>query len=197
MRTRDEQKELLVKEKAIELLVKYGFDGFSMQKLAKEARISPATLYIYYTDKDDLIQKLGLELGNKMTEITLEGFSGMMPFAEGLKKQWENRAKFWLSEPKHAAAFEVIRHSPQGQYVLQQTSAAFKPVMAEFAHNAIKNNELRPMSFEVFWSIAYGPLYTMLKFHLEGTGAPGGRPFGFSKALMNEMLELVLKALKP
>jgi len=97
MRTRNEQKELLVKEKAIELLVRDGFEGFGMQKLAKAAKISPATLYIYYSDKDDLIKKLGVELGNRMSEITLEGFAGTMSLAEGLKKQWENRSKYWLT----------------------------------------------------------------------------------------------------
>jgi len=69
MRIRDEQKEALVKEKAIELLVEYGFEGFSMQKLAREVGISPATLYIYYSDKEDLIKKLGLEL-----DVVARGF---------------------------------------------------------------------------------------------------------------------------
>ncbi len=196
MRTRNEQKELLVKEKAIELLVKYGFEGFSMQKLAKAARISPATLYIYYSDKDDLIKKLGIELGNKMSEITLDGFNGKMTLSEGLKKQWENRARFWLEHSREANAYEVIRHSPHGQYITQIISASFRPVMEEFARNAIKNNELRPMPFEVYWSVAFGPLYTMVKFHLEGK-SKGDKPFVFSKKLMYEALELVLKALKP
>jgi TetR/AcrR family transcriptional repressor of multidrug resistance operon len=196
MRTRNEQKELLVKEKAIELLVKHGFEGFSMQKLAKAAKISPATLYIYYSDKDDLIRKIGIELGIKMSEITLEGFSGKMSFAEGLKKQWENRSRFWLQHQKEAQGYEVIRHSPHGHYVTSMTTGYFKPVMQEFAENAIRNKELRPMPFEVFWSIAYGPLYTMIKFHLEG-GVRTDHHFQFSKKLMYEALELVLKALKP
>jgi TetR/AcrR family transcriptional repressor of multidrug resistance operon len=196
MRTRNEQKELLVKEKATELLVKVGFEGFSMQKLAKAAGISPATLYIYYSDKDDLIRKLGLELGSRMAEITLEGFSGKMSFAEGLKKQWENRSRFWLMHQKEAMAYEVIRHSPHGQYVASVSAVQFRPVMEEFAQNAIRNKELRPMPFEVYWSIAFGPLYTMVKFHLEG-GLKAGHTFAFSKKLMYEALELVLKALKP
>lgn len=196
MRTRDDQKELLVNEKAIDLLVKHGFEGFSMQKLARAANISPATLYIYHSDKDDLIKKLGVELGNQMTDITLDGFYGSMPFAEGLKKQWENRSKYWLTKTKEATAYEVIRHSPHGQYVASIMTAKFKPMMIEFAENAIRNKELRPMPFEVFWSIAYGPLYTMLKFHLEG-GPRADHKFAFSKKLMYEALDLVLKALKP
>jgi AcrR family transcriptional regulator len=41
MRLRDEQKEQLVRTKALELLVEEGFNGFSMHKLAKAANVSP------------------------------------------------------------------------------------------------------------------------------------------------------------
>jgi len=59
MRTRDPNKEELVKQKAIEMLVKYGIEGFGMNRLAKESGVSVATLYIYYSDKEDLIKKIG------------------------------------------------------------------------------------------------------------------------------------------
>lgn len=196
MRTRDEQKELLVKEKAVELLVKHGFDGFSMQKLAKEAGISPATLYIYYTDRDDLIEKLGTELGERFYNTMMDGFSPKMSLRDGLKKQWENRARYMLAHPLEAGAFEVIRHSPVGIRVMQSTTKLISPIMAEFTHNAIEKKELQPMELEAYWSITYGPLYTLLKFHLDGRSM-GMRPFVFSDKVMYDTLELVLKALKP
>jgi TetR/AcrR family transcriptional repressor of multidrug resistance operon len=196
MRTQDEQKKALVKEKAIELLVKHGFEGFSMQKLAKEAKISPATLYIYYADKEDLIKSLGIDLSNRFVDSTLHGFHGKMSLREGLKKQWENRSRYLLSHPMEANAWEVIRHSPVGLEVASLVTKQIGPMMAEFAHNAVKNNELRQMPLEVYWSITYGPLYTLLKFHLDGRSF-AAKPFVFSEQVMNDTLELVLKALKP
>ena len=196
MRTQDEQKKSLVKQKALELLVKHGFEGFSMQKLAKEAKISPATLYIYYADKEDLIKTLGIELSNRFAESTLDGFHGKMSLREGLKKQWENRSRYLLNHPVEANAWEVIRHSPVGLEVASIVTKNIGPKMAEFAHNAIKNKELKEMPLEVYWSITYGPLYTLLKFHLDGRSF-AAKPFVFSEKIMNDTLELVLKALKP
>jgi AcrR family transcriptional regulator len=63
MRTRDENKESAIRQKAIEMIVKKGFDGLSMQKLAKAADVSPATIYIYYKDRDDLIVQLWMGNG--------------------------------------------------------------------------------------------------------------------------------------
>ena len=68
MRTRDIEKERLVKEKAMELVVKGGLENFSVNKLAKECGISVATLYIYYKDKDDLITKVAIEEFQRRSE---------------------------------------------------------------------------------------------------------------------------------
>jgi len=196
MRTRDEQKEALVREKALELLVKHGFEGFSMQKLAKEARISPATLYIYYADKEDLIRSLGIELSMRFAESTLDGFDSKMSLREGLKKQWTNRSRYLLNHPVEANAWEVIRHSPVGLEVASAVTKKIGPMMADFAQNAVANKELKEMPLEVYWSITYGPLYTLLKFHLDGRSF-AAKPFMFSEQIMDDTLELVLKALKP
>jgi TetR/AcrR family transcriptional regulator, multidrug resistance operon repressor len=196
LRTRNSNKEKLVRQKAIEMLVEVGFQGFSMNKLAKVCGISVATLYIYYKDKDDMIFKIGTEIGKEFMATTLKGFSPKMHFAEGLKKQWENRAAFALKNPTEVAFYEIIRHSQHGDVLLEQTMKEFKATMMEFSHNAIKRKELIPLSIEVFWTVAYGPLYSLIRFHQEGKSI-GGKPFKFSKKTMDEALQLVIKALTP
>jgi TetR/AcrR family transcriptional regulator, multidrug resistance operon repressor len=196
LRTRNSSKEKLVRQKAIELLVEEGFQGFSMNKLARACSISVATLYIYYRDKEDMIIKIGTAIGKEFMATTLKGFSPKMHFAEGLKKQWENRSAFALKHPKEVAFYEIIRHATHGDFMLEKTMKEFKATMEEFSHNAIKNKELIPLSIEVFWTVAYGPLYSLLRFHHEGKSI-GGKPFKFSKQKMYEALELVVKALTP
>ena len=68
--------------------------------------------------------------------------------------------------------------------------------MRQFVKNAIGRGELSPMPIEVFWSVAYAPLYNLIRFHNEGQSI-GGKPFVLSDETMNQTLELVLKALKP
>src|ERR1043165_8078268 len=51
-----------------------GLDGFSMQKLAKAAKVSPATLYIYYKDREDLIMRIAIEITNDLLEASINGF---------------------------------------------------------------------------------------------------------------------------
>ena len=118
MRTRDEAKEAAIRKKAMELIVLKGFDGLSMHKLAKSAGVSVATIYIYYKDREDLILSLCREETLRMTDATLKGFDPNMPFAEGLKNQWKNRAAFWLKNPVEAQFLERMRHSPYQEKIL-------------------------------------------------------------------------------
>mgnify|MGYP001806422206 CR=1 FL=1 len=196
MRTRDENKEQLVRQKALELIVNQGLEGFSMQKLAKAAAVSPATLYIYYKDKEDLITQIGIEIGKKFSATILQNFDPTLPFAEGLRIQWRNRAKYAIENRLETEFYQQMRSSSFRDKVMGSFMGEFKTVMGQFVHNSVQRGELSPMPIEVFWSVAYAPLYNLIQFHNEGHSL-GGKRFEFSEETMNQTFELVLKALKP
>ena len=179
-------------------IVAEGFQGFSMNKLAKACSISVGTLYIYYKDKDDLIQKIGAEIALKFFTGTVNNFSPTMSFEEGLWKQWENRAAFTMKYPREVAFFEIVKHSPHGHTILESIKefADFRTIMKEFVDNGLQKKELTPMTFEVFWAVAYGPLYTLLNLHTEGKSI-GGKPFKLTNEMMKEAFKATIKALKP
>jgi TetR/AcrR family transcriptional repressor of multidrug resistance operon len=197
LRTRDVNKEELVKQKTIEMIVKHGIEGFAMNRLAKECGISVATLYIYYADKEDLIKKIGTEMGTYFFKSSLKDFSPDMPFAEGLAKQWENRSEFMLKNKDKIAFWEILQNSNYGEYIVNESLIELKEIMTQFLHGAIERKEIIPVSKEVFWSIAYGPLYNLLRFHEKGKGLGGTTPFKLTAEIQQEALSLVIKALKP
>lgn len=196
MRVRDESKQHCIREQALQLLVKEGLNGFSMQKLAKAAGVSPATSYIYYKDKEDLILELFAREMEKMIEASLLHFDPALSFREGLKVQWINRARYYMKHPDSMRFLEQIRHSPLQEKAMGRMDERFKNIMGAFVHNAIKRKELVKVPVEVYWSVAFAPLYSLVNFHLSGQSI-GGRPFKFSDKLMLQALDLVLKALKP
>jgi len=196
MRTRDEHKEKSIREKALKMIVKEGIEGFSMQKLAKAANVSPATIYIYFKDKEDLILQLCKEAGEKMADIMLKNFDPSMSFAEGLKIQWLSRAKYCLKYPEQVHFIEQIRHSPLQDKLTTMMSGKFKNAMDLFVTNAIRKKELVKVPLEVYWSIAFAPLYNLVKFHMSGKSI-GGNKFVLSDKIMKDTFELVLKALTP
>ncbi|WP_423148226.1 TetR/AcrR family transcriptional regulator [Rubrolithibacter danxiaensis] len=197
MRIRDEHKEQMIRQKAMEMVVSNGIDGLSMQKLARSAGVSPATIYIYFQDREDLLIQICIEETKKMSDATLQNFSPDMHFDEGLKIQWLNRAKYCLENPMHIDFIEQIRHSPLYIKAFELIDKTFMQTMGKFVSNAITRNELIRVPVEVYWSVAFAPLYQLLKFNRQGRSINGKTNFSLTEELMMQTLQLVLKALKP
>lgn len=195
MRVRDEDKVKLVKQKAIESIVKDGLEGFSMNKLAKLCEISVATLYIYYKDKDDLIISIAHEQGDQMADAFIENFHADLSLEEGMRVQWVNRYNYLKANPLTHLFVEQLRNSTYQQRFLEDFMKKFKLVVKQFMINTVERGEINPMPVEVFWSIAYAPLYSLVRFDQEGQGL-GGKPFTMSDEVLWKTFELVIKALK-
>lgn len=194
MRTRDELKEQAIREKAIEMIVKEGFDGLSMQKLAKAANVSPATIYLYFKNREDLLNQLYMGIEKVFTEATLRDFDPEMNFEQGLWLQWKNRFAHNIKYPYHIYFMEQFRTSPLINHKdIKENS--FRTAMGLFFKNAIKRNELIELPVEIFWSIAYGPLYTLIKFH-SGKKSLMGTKFILTEEKMKQAFDVVIKALK-
>lgn len=195
MRTRDVDKENLVKQKAIETIVKHGMEGFSMNKLARECNISVATLYIYYKDRDDLILKIAEEEGLRMAETMVDGFDPEMPFVDGLRVQWKNRYRHMMDNPFIGVFFDQLRTSSYHARFMESFKTNFEPIVTRFMENALERGEIGEMPFEAYWSVAFAPLYSLIRFHNEGHSI-GGMPFTMSDKILWATFDLVIKALK-
>jgi AcrR family transcriptional regulator len=196
MRTRDINKETIIRQKAIEMIVKEGLDGFSMQKLARAAGVSPATLYIYYKDRDDLITQLATDVSHRLMETSLRGLHPKMSFADGMAIQWKNRLEFYMKYPIDVEFIEQIRYTPVYDSIKKVLRKNFGDVLGKFMHNAINRGEVTPLPFEVYWCIAFAPLYQLIKFHTQGE-TPATDSFTITDEIVDQTLQLVLKALKP
>jgi len=194
LRIKDENKLVSIREKAIEMIVKEGFDGLSMQKLAKEANISPATIYLYFKNREDLLNQLYLQVEAKFTETTLLDFDPDMHFEEGLWLQWNNRFKHILEFPYHFHFMEQFKNSNLINHKDVNVNT-FREAMGKFCHNAVERNEIIQLPVETFWSIAYGPFYSLIKFHINQKSITG-KSFTLTKQKMKEAFDLVIKALK-
>lgn len=195
MRTRDIEKENLVKKIAVETIANGGFESFSMNKLAKACGISVATLYIYYKDKDDLLSQLAVEHGRVLAKSMLHNFDAEASFEDGLRQQWENRYRELINNPILSKFNEQLRASV---YQDQFLSTLMEDVLVKFKRfndNIISRGEVREMPFEVYWSVAFAPLYALIKFNNEGQSL-GGKPFKMTDEMLWEAFDLVVKGLK-
>lgn len=78
MRKKDDLKQKFIKEAVVKLILEEGLQGTSISKIAKVAGISPATVYIYYENKDVMLREIYTEYAEDMFQHVLNGISSKM-----------------------------------------------------------------------------------------------------------------------
>ena len=82
MRNKDFEKQNRIKEAMIQLILQEGIDGTSMSKIAKRAGVSPATIYVYYESKEDMLSEVFREYARKSYDYLMERIHPAMDAGE-------------------------------------------------------------------------------------------------------------------
>jgi AcrR family transcriptional regulator len=75
MRKKDDDKKQCIKNAVMQLMLEEGFQGTSVSKIAKAAGVSPATVYIYYENKDAMLREIYKEYVEDTYQYLLECIS--------------------------------------------------------------------------------------------------------------------------
>lgn len=62
-------KRAAILDATLSLLASKGFHGFSIKDVAREAGVATGTLYLYFADRDDLIEQLYRQIVDKVAEV--------------------------------------------------------------------------------------------------------------------------------
>lgn len=65
MRVKDENKQQRIKEAMVSLILREGIDGASISKIAREAGVSAATIYVYYENKEEMLTEIFREYAHQ------------------------------------------------------------------------------------------------------------------------------------
>ena len=103
-----------------------------------------------------------------------------------------------MQNPTSMHFLEQTKYSPYHEAFMKKIDNTFINAMSKFVHNAISRKEVVKLPLEVYWSVAFAPLYQLVKMHMSGKGLRGGpEKNGLDDKTINQTLKLVLKALKP
>ncbi|MCR6637598.1 MAG: TetR/AcrR family transcriptional regulator [Sporocytophaga sp.] len=171
MRPKDFEKEEAIRSIALRIIAEEGLENLSMQKLAKEANISPRTIYIKYENKEDLLIKLFIDevLGN-YEKAVLEGFEETMNFEEGVRKIWLNTFKYFKSNRQSYILMQYGKSSPLLNKAFKERNINegdfFAPVH-RFLKRNIKNGTIKSFPIGVLRALLFAPLLDLSNEYFE------------------------------
>lgn len=83
-------KRLQIIQSAEYLIAQSGFQGLSMQKLAKDAGVAAGTIYRYFDDKEHLLVELRLHVAQRIAKAIQANVSDDMPLKLRYRTMWLN-----------------------------------------------------------------------------------------------------------
>lgn len=106
MRRKDDEKQQSIKKAVVQLILEEGFQGASISKIARMAGVSPATVYIYYDNKDamlrDIYQEYAEDAAHYLLGCVRPGMDGGEIIAQLVRQYYDyilhNREIFYFIE---------------------------------------------------------------------------------------------------
>jgi AcrR family transcriptional regulator len=96
----------------LSLVINKGFHDAPMSKIAKLAGVSPATIYIYFENKQDLINQLYIETKESFSKHAFKNYDVNQPIKESFKLIWFNIANFKLNNVLEANFLSQCDNTP-------------------------------------------------------------------------------------
>ena len=85
-------------EATLNLVTNNGFHAAPMSKIAKLAGVAPATIYLYFENKQDLINSLYLEVKASFSDNAFKNYDENLPVKQGFEIIWNNIADYKLTQ---------------------------------------------------------------------------------------------------
>ena len=158
MRHRDEAKRRAVFEATVKLVNKIGFAASSVSKIAREARVSPATIYVYYDNKEDLLRSTYIEIKQRMSEALSEGLDDSKPIRDILRDFWLKAFDFISRHPDQFQYTEQFGNSPYCSLVDKKEVEKYFEPMIKIIQRGIDRKILKNVSFEMFQIFIFYPI---------------------------------------
>lgn len=188
MNTKVKDKHEAILQTTLDLISERGFHNTPMSLIAKEAKVATGTIYRYFKNKEDLINKLFLEWKKRMDEATFEGYDKALPIKVQFQLVWKNVLNFYIQNPKAFKFIEQYYYSPFISDETRNESAKFHNPITQFFEEFQKTNIIKPLPIDALFALVHGPIVSLAQFNLQSKTV-------LSKQELNDVIETVWEAI--
>ncbi|WP_026281187.1 TetR/AcrR family transcriptional regulator [Paenibacillus massiliensis] len=112
MRHKDDNKRENIFNAAIQLINDQGLSQASMSKIAKQAGVSASTIYVYFENKEDMLNKLYICIKKDMSLEVFHNYDDSISIQSAFEHALRNYVKFVLSHKDEFLFAEQFSNSP-------------------------------------------------------------------------------------
>ncbi|WP_158850260.1 TetR/AcrR family transcriptional regulator [Algibacter sp. L1A34] len=152
----------------IELVNNDGFHATPMSKIAKMAKVSPATIYLYFENKQDLVNQTYVDVKAEYTKYAFETYDESMPVEAGFELIWKRIADFKLKECEHAMFLAQCDNTPMIDETSRQEGIKHLQPLLDLWERGRKEGVIKPLSDYLLYAYAINPLSFLMMTQKRG-----------------------------
>lgn len=152
----DKRKALI--QATIQLVNNAGFHATPMSKIAKMAKVSPATIYLYFENKQDLVNKTYIEVKAEYTKYAFATYDESMSVETGFKLIWNRIADFKLKECENAMFLAQCDNTPMIDEPSRQEGIKHLQPLLDLWERGRQEGIIKPLSDYLLYAYAINPL---------------------------------------
>jgi len=163
MRLKDEDKIERIYLSAMKIINLDGFQGCSMSKIAVDADISPATIYLYFENKDDMIKKLFIHLKSKMGNSYFSTDSDFSPSKGTFRTIWLNHYRYMMDNPEEYTFLENFSNCPLIDHIEKEHKSDYCPGFEALFELSKTEKLILPLHNDIIYSLLFAPINQLVK----------------------------------
>ena len=161
------KRDALVKA-TISLVNNNGFHATPMSKIAKMANVSPATIYLYFENKQDLVNQVYIEVKAAFSRFAFSDYDKNMTVEAGFEKIWKNIAGYKLKEVDQALFLSQCDNTPMIDEESRQEGLKHLEPLLELWERGKKEGIIKPMSPYLLYTFTIYPISFLVNIENRG-----------------------------
>jgi AcrR family transcriptional regulator len=165
MRTLDEEKRERIGNAAIRLINTIGFADVSMSKIAKKAGVATSTIYLYFDNKQDMLNKLYLMVRSDFSYALRKGYVSSFPVEDSMRGIYFRIIKYFEENPHHSSFMEQFASSALIHGINREEEAEYFYFLVQLIDRGIQGGLLKNTSTSTIGSFLFYPIVHRIHQH--------------------------------
>lgn len=182
------KREALVKA-TVNLVNNNGFHAAPMSKIAKMANVSPGTIYLYFNNKQDLINHVYIEVKAAFSQFAFKDYEEHLSVEKGFETIWKNIAEFKLKQVEEAMFLSQCDNTPMIDEASRKEGLKHLQPLLELWERGQKEGVIKAVSPYMLYAFSIYPIAFLMNMQQRGL-------YTLTLAHINDAYEMAWSSIK-
>lgn len=160
---KDAEKRRTIREATVAEVIEGGLSGASVAKIAKRARVSAGTIYLYFPNKDELLRQIYLEIKTEFHDQIMSAVDASAPSATNIRDLWFSMYRYLTAHPNDFLFSEYVSAAQVLDPQSQSEATAMANRIADILKTAIEDKTLADVPIDSLVALLVSPATQLVR----------------------------------